>query len=126
MKRILGAALVALTAIVAAGTATSSHAGDSLTVERFTEAFRDNYTGYYYKNLTNMEKFVAALEDPYTPDQYDALTDRSRFSALDREKNEAVYGLAYGDIDYLTTAATLPVSKKIQRTAAVKETSCTN
>lgn len=119
MKRILGVALAALIVAVAA---TSAHAEDSLTVERFTQAFKDNYTGYYYRNLTNMEKFVAALEDPYTPDQYTAIMDRSRFSALEREKNEAVYGLAYEDIDYLAT----PAAPKIQRTAAVKETSCTN
>lgn len=126
MKRILGVALAALIGAAAPGVAAVAHAGDELTAERFVEAFRDNYTGYYYRNLTNMEKFVAALGDTYTPDRYGAIMDRSRFSALHREQEGADYGVADGDIDFLATRGALPVSKKTRRTAALKEGLCTN
>lgn len=109
MKKILAVALAAVIGAATLGTtAPALAAGNDITIEKFDAAFADNYTGYYYKNLTNMEKFVAALEDDYTgyyyknltneekfvaalgddytPERYDSIMDNSRFAALLDEK----------------------------------------
>lgn len=126
MERTLGVVLAALLTSAAMGVAVTAHAGDELTVEKLVEAFKDNYTGYYYQNLTNMEKFVAALDDPYAPARYGAIMDRSRFSALKLEEEGADYGVADGNIDFLATPGLPPESEKTRRTAALRGKLCTN
>lgn len=82
MKKILGVALAAIIGAVTLGTtAPALAAGNDITREKFEAAFADNYTGYYYKNLTNMDKFVAALEDDYTGYYYKNLTNEDKFVA---------------------------------------------
>lgn len=110
MNKILGVALAAIVGAVTLGTTNQAYAaGNDITREKYEAAFADNYTGYYYKNITNMDKFVAALGDSYTgyyyknitngdkfvaalgddytPGRYDAIMDETRFAALLEEKS---------------------------------------
>lgn len=126
MKKILALTLAVLTGSAAVSVAVPAFAQDQFTVEKFVEAFQDNYTGYYYKNITNMDKFVAALGDTYSPVEYRARLEWTRTAAPHHQRDNTAGAMAHEDTDFLATPVSLPGSKKMQRTAAVKEGLCTN
>ncbi len=80
MSKILGVFLAAIIGAVTLGTTNQAYAaGNDITREKHEAAFADNYTGYYYKNITNGDKFVAALGDNYNGYYYKNLTNRDKF-----------------------------------------------
>lgn len=89
-NRIFAIGIAAVLGICAPAFVEKAAAQDTMTVEHFTDAFKDNhfefkntydmekfiaqlvdgYQGYEYKNVTNYDKFVAALGDDYTGYSY--------------------------------------------------------
>jgi hypothetical protein len=55
MNNILGVVLAAIIGTVTLGATNQAYAASNdITQEKFVASFADNYTGYYYKNITNM------------------------------------------------------------------------